>query len=1116
MNRTDRRQQFGVFLCIGLIGALVGVCPGEAAAQGAVPLRVDPVLLGLPPVTPEPAKPASQDSESNRKDTAEIRPVESTTIEARPIEPKPVQEAAAPSVETSSGGEEKTTAAQPATASPSPTAETTQAASPDLPSPVAEPSASERMATPQPAAPQTAERAVPVPETRPAQATSQPARTDTPSVAAEQAPAPVSARQVTTEAARAESEAVSAVVPPVPAERTPERVALPPSRSPAPLPSSSSSSQVTALEPLRVDPALLGGAPLVPSTRMVDGAAGAPAVAGAPAGTARASSPQVVSVPKTGEVGERARGIPVDSGPTLALRASSKMAPPTKDSPEPRPVFLSAQKMQGEINREFVAEGDAELRKVGSVVNADLMTYWPLEDEVEAEGSVRLQQQDDVMTGPKMRLRLDDRVGYIDQPTYLIQHRSLLGEKMEADREASDRELQKLSEGSYWTSGFAAPQTMKFVPGQTSLQEKVQLSQTTQTRGQADRIDFEGENHYRLLRNTFTTCPVGDDSWYMRTSEMTLDYDRDVGEGKDATVYFKDVPFVYSPWLSFALNNERKSGILAPTFGTSSDNGFELEVPYYWNIAPNMDATFSPRVMAKRGVQFNNEFRYLNSGFGGAYHGTLRAEYLPDDRLSENNKRWGVSFRHDQTTPNGFTGLINYNKVSDSDYYTDLSSDIASTSQTQLLQQGMLTYSGGGWWSTSVNFQQYQTLQPDADNPVLEQYRMLPQVNFNARKPDFYGTDLNLVGQYTHFTIKEREQFGTIYPDGDRTMLYPQISLPYVRPGWYVTPKFGVNYRHYALSGQATESPSSVSVSLPIFSIDSGMTFERSSRWFGRDYTQTLEPRLYYVNIPYKRQSDIPLFDTGLADFNFAQIFSENEFSGWDRVNNANQLTAGLTSRLINPNTGDEIMRAMIGQRYYFTRNKVVLTGADVSASDDKWERSDFLAGFSGQILPKVFVDTALQYNLDDHDTRRYSLGMRYQPEPGKVLNAAYRLNRETSSPINQIDVSGQWPLYGRWHGVGRVNYSFKDDGTVLSTGSQGGRVIESIAGLEYNGGCWILRGVVRRQAVTSEDATTSFFVQLELSGLGRIGSSPLNLLRRNIQGYGLIGSGDSASVFGD
>ena len=430
-----------------------------------------------------------------------------------------------------------------------------------------------------------------------------------------------------------------------------------------------------------------------------------------------------------------------------------------------------------------------------------------------------------------------------------------------------------------------------------------------------------------------------------------------------------------------------------------------------------------------------------------------------------------------------------------------------------MLQQGILSY-GGDWWSTSINFQQYQTLQPDENNPVLEQYRMLPQITLSGRKPDFHGVDLDLLGQHTRFSIRERERFGRIFPDGNRTVLYPRVSLPYLRPGWYVTPKLGVNYRHYALSGQAAGAPDSISVALPVFSVDSGMTFERSSRWFGRDYTQTLEPRLYFLNIPYKDQSRIPLFDTALADFNFAQIFSENQFSGWDRVNNARQLTAALTSRLVEPETGNEVIRATIGQRFYFTRSRVNLDGIATASNGEKWNRSDFLAGFSGQVFPKVFVDTAWQFDLDDRRSERYSAEMRYRPEPGKVLNVAYRYSRETSSPVNQVDVSGQWPLFGRWHGVGRLNYSFKDDGTVLSTGGQGGRIIESIAGLEYNGGCWILRGVVRRQALTSEDASTAFYVQLELSGLGRIGSNPLSLLKRNIQGYGLIGRDGSEAVF--
>jgi LPS-assembly protein len=302
---------------------------------------------------------------------------------------------------------------------------------------------------------------------------------------------------------------------------------------------------------------------------------------------------------------------------------------------------------------------------------------------------------------------------------------------------------------------------------------------------------------------------------------------------------------------------------------------------------------------------------------------------------------------------------------------------------------------------------------------------------------------------------------------------------------------------------------------LPIFSVDSGMTFERSSNWFGRDYTQTLEPRLYYLNIPYENQDDIPLFDTALADFNFAQIFSENQFSSWDRISNANQLTAAITSKLLEPGSGNEIVRAMFGQRFYFTKNKVSLSAStSADSGDNKWEKSDFLAAFSGQILPKVYGDLALQYNPSDRDVKRYSMGASYRPEPGKVLNASYRYNQDSTAPINQVDLSGQWPLSGRWHAVGRVNYSFKDDGVVLSSGSQGGRIIESIAGLEYNGGCWVVRGVVRRTALTSEDASTAFYIQLELNDFSRIGSNPINLLKRNIQGYSLINQTSADPAF--
>ena len=801
-----------------------------------------------------------------------------------------------------------------------------------------------------------------------------------------------------------------------------------------------------------------------------------------------------------------------DNGLQPALRMSKRMTPLADDGSEPYPAFVSAENMRGNIEREFKAEGDVEFRKIGTVLTSDRMTYWPLDDEVEAEGSVRLEKGDDWVTGPKMRLKLKDQLGFFEQPTYFFrrQPKDAAGD----DGLAADAPDQN---GDYWNSGFALPKSLAIKPGQTTFKDDSSAKpQITDGRGSADRLDFEGANQYRLTNSTYTTCVPGNDDWYTKTESLKLDYDRLVGEGSNGTVYFKDVPIFYWPWLSFPLNNGRKSGFLAPKFGTSSISGVEFELPYYWNIAPNMDATITPRVLSKRGLQLNNEFRYLNTAFGGLYSGEVRAEWLPNDNVRDGDNRYGVSWKHTQATDNGFTAAVNYNRVSDDHYYTDLSSDIATTSETQLLQQATFGYSGG-WWNSTVSFQQYQTLQPDAENPVREQYKLLPQITVNARKPDLFGTDSSFVGQFTHFTRDDQTINSVSYSgfDGQRTVLYPQVSFPYVQPGWYVTPKVGVNYRHYALSGQDAGAPGSIDVTLPILSVDSGMTFERSSKWFGKDYTQTLEPRLFYLNVPYRDQSQIPLFDTALADFNFAQIFSENQFSGWDRISSANQLTAAVTTRLIEPGSGVEIARAMLGQRFYFSPNKVELNALTASTTD-KWAHSDVLAAFSGQVLPRVYMDTAWQYNLADRQVKRFSVGARYQPEPGKTLNAAYRYYRDTTAPVNQIDLSGQWPLSGRWYAVGRLNYSLKDDATNLSSGSKRGRVIESLGGLEYNGGCWVVRGVIHRKALTEDNASTAFFIQLELNGFSKVGSNPLSLLKRNIQGYSLINQSQDDAGFGD
>jgi LPS-assembly protein len=369
---------------------------------------------------------------------------------------------------------------------------------------------------------------------------------------------------------------------------------------------------------------------------------------------------------------------------------------------------------------------------------------------------------------------------------------------------------------------------------------------------------------------------------------------------------------------------------------------------------------------------------------------------------------------------------------------------------------------------------------------VTEPYRRLPQLTVSANRSDLpLGMSFAFSGEHVNFR-------NPTLVEGKRFTLYPQISLPLQTEVLSVTPKIGFHSTSYALENQPAGTPSKINRNVPIFSVDSGVTFERDVEWLNTKLTQTLEPRLYYLYVPVRDQSLIPVFDTGVADFNFAQIFGENRYSGGDRIGDANQATAMLTSRLLDPQTGAEVIRAAFGQRFYFSTQNVGLPG-EVLRSD---RQTDFLASLSGRIMPKTYLDTGVQYNPRLNQVERLNIGGRYQPEAGKVLNAGYRYTRDQLGVLGlgQIDISGQWPIFGGWHAAGRFNYSTKDR-----------RMVESVAGLEYDGGCWVGRVVMQRLATQTQSSNTVLFFQLELNGFAKVGSNPLEILKRNVPGYGVI-----------
>lgn len=680
---------------------------------------------------------------------------------------------------------------------------------------------------------------------------------------------------------------------------------------------------------------------------------------------------------------------------------------------EPSVAFISAERIEARQGDQMEASGMVELRQEGRVVKTDHLLYEQEKQNVYADGNVSIVQGETVMKGPKLKMNLELDVGEMEQPEFFI------GEN--------------------------------------------------HARGSAALLNMEGRNHQIFRSAVYTTCPAGNDDWLIRMSTLELDRDRQVGVAYNARVEFKSVPFLYTPWMDFALNDDKRSGFLGPVLGSTNSGGSEITLPYFWNIAPNLDVTFSPRYISKRGTQFNNELRYLQPKYGGEIH----ADVLPRDRVSKlDRSHFGI--KHQHNLGSGFSASVDANVVSDDAYYRDLAGAISGTSQANLLREGVVTYAGYGW-SASARVQRYQTLQ-DPLAPVAIPYRRQPQLTLNTNR-QLADSTLNFASEYVDY------RHPTLV-NGQRVVLNPSISYPLLNEqGYFLTPKLGLHYTSYVLDGNNTTNAPNTQRTVPMFSLDSGLIFERNDSFLGNSYTQTLEPRAFYVRIPYRDQSLLPNFDSALAPFSFSQIFTENRFLGSDRIGDADMMTLALTSRVIDGEDGTERLRVAVAERFTFKTPQV-----NMGNPADSNSRSDILLMLGGRMTRAWTLDSQLQYNPNLSHTQTYSAAARYIPEPGKLLNLGYRYTRDT---LRQADVSGQWPLFGRWYGVGRLNYSLFDD-----------RVLEALGGLEYNAACWSARVVLQSFATATAERTTGIFAQLELSDLIRVGSDPLEALRISVPGY--------------
>jgi LPS-assembly protein len=714
---------------------------------------------------------------------------------------------------------------------------------------------------------------------------------------------------------------------------------------------------------------------------------------------------------------------------------------------EKPPVIVEAKEVRARPDLDVVAEGNVQLRQGPVEIRADRLSYDQATDIARAMGNVLISRDGNTYSGPELQLQLGTFQGYFVNPTYFFSR--------------------------------------------------------TQAGGTASRLDFMGKDVALATDGNYTSCPRDGDAepaWLLSTDRVRMDLPNNEGIAEGAVLRFYGVPILAAPVLSFPLTDARKSGWLPPTTSLDSKSGLQLSVPYYWNIAPNRDATLTPMVFAKRGVGLGTEFRYLEQ----SDEGTLKTRVLPHDRLT-GHSRHSLGLLHE----GNFLGTGYYKadvvRVSDDDYWKDFPGDYPSLTPRLLTGDAKAQAPVFGNWKTYARVLRWQLLQ-DATNPIDAPYDRYPQVGIRGTQALPGGFEFGMETEYNRFVnpndIAAADRTRMV---GERWHTVGSLSWPLVTPGWTLVPKASFNAASYSLDRALTAGEfvgqRQFTRTIPTFSLDSAWVLERSTTWFGRNMQQTLEPRLYYVKTPYRDQAGLPEFDSAGRDFNFDSIYTDNAFAGVDRVSDAHQITAGVTTRMFDAQTGAEALRLGVAQRFLMSDQLVT--------PDDKPDRqrvSDLLLMGSTSFWPQWKLEAGVQYSPEISRTKRSLLSARYSPGPYRTLYSAYRFKRDESE---QVELGWQWPIYGRvrdskslagqkcsgaWYSVGRVSYSMRES-----------RVTDSVLGFEYDAGCWIGRVIAKRVSTSRQDATTQFGFEIEFVGLSRLGTNPLQVLKDNIPGYRLL-----------
>jgi len=595
-------------------------------------------------------------------------------------------------------------------------------------------------------------------------------------------------------------------------------------------------------------------------------------------------------------------------------------------------------------------------------------------------------------------------------------------------------------------------------------------------RGNADRAELVRPTLTRYRNITYSTCPPGRRTWSLEAADLEMDEAKGWGVARNARLRVHGLPVLYTPYLSFPTDNRRKSGVLVPTIGNSGNRGLDITLPYYWNIAPNMDATLFARYVSKRGPMLGTEFRYLSP----RQELKLFGEVLPRDRQRDDQaERWALRIRQRGFFTRGWSTALNYNAVSDDRYFEDFGSRLEQTSMRNLERRGDLSYAGNGWY-LNARLQKFQTLDATL-TPASRPYARLPQLLFatHPHKSVGPGIELGLSGEYNHF-------HHDALVHGHRVSLRPFARWPWRKSYGHLIPQMNLYLTGYDLRDQQADKDTHPSHRIPSFNLDGKLVFERGVSWFGEESLQTIEPRLFYLYTPFRDQEDIPVFDSAELSFSYNSLFRPNRFSGQDRIGDANQLTLGLTSRTLSRDSGQESLRASIGRILYFRDRDIQLSG-----SPEEEKKSPIVGILSARFRWNWTGHASFEYDPDrsSDPLRKRALELRYRTPDNRLFNLAYRFDSEL---YENTDLSFSLPVSRQLQLVGRWNYSLLNHHTV-----------EALAGIEYGQCCWRMR-LMGHHLKNGPDSTgtNSFMLQVELAGLGSLGKRVDKLLERSIQDY--------------